>query len=202
MSAATQRGVDLGLNDDEIAFYDALAANNSDPAETRLPAGPTGRGDEDGPCAGGASLRRMGRVTGMAVSKPKSPLARWTPKLKELRALSLKQPWAWLVVNGYKDIENRSWRTTHRGPLLIHASRSNQLLTLDFKAEIKRAYGIELPNEVRVGGIIGVVDVVGCVKKHSSKWKFKGLWGWVLENPRRLSFRECKGFVGLFKPKL
>ncbi len=29
MSAATQRGVDLGLNDDEIAFYDALAANNS-----------------------------------------------------------------------------------------------------------------------------------------------------------------------------
>ncbi len=29
MSAATQRGVDLGLNDDEVAFYDALAANNS-----------------------------------------------------------------------------------------------------------------------------------------------------------------------------
>ncbi len=29
MSAATQRGVDLGLTDDEIAFYDALAANES-----------------------------------------------------------------------------------------------------------------------------------------------------------------------------
>lgn len=29
MSAATQRGIDLGLNEDEVAFYDALAQNNS-----------------------------------------------------------------------------------------------------------------------------------------------------------------------------
>lgn len=29
MSAANQRGIDLGLNDEEVAFYDALAANNS-----------------------------------------------------------------------------------------------------------------------------------------------------------------------------
>lgn len=138
----------------------------------------------------------------MAAAKPKSPLIRWSPSLKELRTLSLKQPWAWLVVNGYKDIENRSWRTTHRGPLLIHASRSNELLTLQVKDEIKRVYGVELPGEVDIGGIIGVVDVVDCVKRHRSKWKFKSSWGWVLENPRRLPFRKCKGFVGVFKPEL
>lgn len=39
------------------------------------------------------------------------------------KALSLRQPWAWAVVHGYKDVENRSWSTKHRGPLLIHASK-------------------------------------------------------------------------------
>ncbi len=42
-------------------------------------------------------------------------MAHWSPKLRSSRALSLKQPWAWLVVKGYKDIENRSWSTNHRG---------------------------------------------------------------------------------------
>jgi len=55
-------------------------------------------------------------------AKSKAPLSRWTKRLKSLRALSLRQPWAWLVTNGSKDIENRSWHTNHRGPLLIHAS--------------------------------------------------------------------------------
>ncbi len=138
----------------------------------------------------------------MAASPPKSPLARWSPPLTELRALSLKQPWAWLVVNGFKNIENRTWQTKHRGPLLIHASRSLDLLTPTVHEEMRREYGVVLPEQFQLGGIIGVVDVVDCVRKHPSKWKFRGSWGWVLENPRRLPFRECKGFVGLFKPKL
>ena len=33
--------------------------------------------------------------------------ARWTPGLKKLKAISIRQPWAWLIVNGYKDVENR-----------------------------------------------------------------------------------------------
>ncbi len=53
-----------------------------------------------------------------------------------------------------------------------------------------------------IHSIVGVVDVVDCVKQHSSKWKFEGSCGWVLQNPRRLPFRECKGFVGLFRPEL
>ena len=36
-------------------------------------------------------------------------------------ALSIRQPWAWLIVNGYKDIENRDWPTVFRGRMLIHA---------------------------------------------------------------------------------
>jgi hypothetical protein len=134
-------------------------------------------------------------------AKSKAPLSRWTKRLKSLRALSLRQPWAWLVVNGYKDIENRSWRTNHRGPLLIHAS-SNLTEFSETAAMVETKYHIRVPENVEAGSIVGVVDVVDCVKTHASKWKFRNQWGWVLENPRRLPYRQCKGFVGLFKPKL
>jgi|ERR1700758_4475866 hypothetical protein len=39
-----------------------------------------------------------------------------------MKVIVIRQPWAWLIVNGFKDIENRSWRTRYRGPLMIHPS--------------------------------------------------------------------------------
>ena len=38
-------------------------------------------------------------------------------------ALSIRQPWAWLIVNGYKDIENRDWKTHYRGRFYVHAGK-------------------------------------------------------------------------------
>ena len=35
--------------------------------------------------------------------------------------LTIRQPWAWAIIYGGKDVENRSWLTKHRGPLLVHA---------------------------------------------------------------------------------
>lgn len=60
-----------------------------------------------------------------------APLARWSADLQRLKALTIRQPWAWLVVNGYRDIENPKWATHHRGPLLIHAGSSTADLRLD-----------------------------------------------------------------------
>jgi len=40
-----------------------------------------------------------------------------------MKALSIRQPWAWLLVEGFKDIENRTWKTNYRGSFLIHASK-------------------------------------------------------------------------------
>jgi hypothetical protein len=128
-----------------------------------------------------------------------SPLAPWTPDLAKLPALSVRQPWAWLIVNGLKDIENRSRRTHHRGPLLIHASKSSDGFTENIEL-VKREHGISVPLEVDRGGIVGVVDVIDCVEIHESKW-FNGHFGWVLANPRRLKLRPCKGALGLFRPK-
>jgi hypothetical protein len=129
-----------------------------------------------------------------------SSVAPWTASLAGLPALAVRQPWAWLIVNGFKDIENRSRRTHHRGQLLIHAS-----LSLDSYAEnvqlVKRKHGIAVPLEPEIGGIAGVVDVIDCVESHKSKWFEKGNFGWVLANPRRLKFRPCKGAVNLFRPE-
>jgi hypothetical protein len=41
--------------------------------------------------------------------------------LPAVKALTLRQPWAWAAIYGGKDVENRRWKTRHRGPLLIHA---------------------------------------------------------------------------------
>ena len=43
-----------------------------------------------------------------------------------VKIISVRQPWAWLIVAGHKDIENRTWRTSYRGRLLIHASLATE----------------------------------------------------------------------------
>ena len=44
--------------------------------------------------------------------------------VETMKAISIKQPWAWLIISGYKTVENRKWYTAHRGDILIHASKS------------------------------------------------------------------------------
>jgi hypothetical protein len=46
------------------------------------------------------------------------------PKQKgeKLKTLSIRNPWAYLVAYGVKDVENRSWKTDYRGDFLIHCS--------------------------------------------------------------------------------
>lgn len=41
-----------------------------------------------------------------------------------MKAISIQQPWAWAILHAGKDVENRTWRTTYRGPVAIHASKA------------------------------------------------------------------------------
>lgn len=118
--------------------------------------------------------------------------ARWTRGLAGLRALAIKQPWAWLIVNGYKDIENRSWATRYRGPLLIHAGQSESDLDEAELAGIERKHHIKLPREFKRGGIVGVVDVVDCRARTKSPWHIRGNIGWVLSNPAACRFGPAR----------
>jgi len=116
-----------------------------------------------------------------------------------MKALSIRQPWAWLIAHGYKPVENRSWCTSYRGPLYIHAG-----LRLDPDLERIRAFcsslGIELPQDFDRGGLVAQVELVECVTQHYSPF-FTGPYGFVLENARPIPFRPCKGQLSLFTPR-
>jgi hypothetical protein len=136
-------------------------------------------------------------------SQPTSLIpARWTPTLKNLPALAIRQPYAWLVAHGVKDVENRTRRTHYRGQFLIHASLSAELLFEDTAAEIAAKAKMALPIEFDAGGIVGVAEIVDCVRNFDSRWAARGNWGWVIANARPLPVRACKGALGFFKPHL
>jgi hypothetical protein len=69
-----------------------------------------------------------------------------------MKALSIRQPWAELILRGEKDVENRSWLTHHRGPLLIHASKTLVRESMD-------EFGLDEETIPR-GALVGVVEVV------------------------------------------
>lgn len=125
-----------------------------------------------------------------------------------MKALTIKQPWASLIVHGIKDIENRTWRTDYRGPLLIHASKTIYGGNLKgfLNKEQLEAVGEGYDEVVReqlthVGAIIGRVDIVDCVVDHESVWAEhdedflnevaplypcrpkRTVYNWVLANP-------------------
>jgi hypothetical protein len=110
------------------------------------------------------------------------------------KALSVRQPWAWAIIEGGKDVENRAWLTNYTGPLLIHASLQDDLDGWHFLDEM----GFQLPVDPPTGGIIGIVDLVNCVLGYESVWAQEGRWLWVLGNPRPLPFVPYKGKLGLF----
>lgn len=120
-----------------------------------------------------------------------------------MKALSIRQPWAYLIVHGHKDIENREWRSDNfalkfRGEFLIHTGLNlDDDFSIDGLPEAARKippYG-ELPR----GGIVGIAEVVDVVKEHSSPWFF-GRYGFVLRNARPLEFKPCVGQLGFFTP--
>jgi len=117
-----------------------------------------------------------------------------------VKALSVQQPWAWLIIHGGKDIANRTWATRHRGPLVIHASKKMTEISYDEAAQFAASLGVTVPpmGELQRGGIVGMVDVFGMAYGPLSKWYF-GPVGWQLKDPRPLQFREMSGQLGLFE---
>lgn len=117
-----------------------------------------------------------------------------------MKALSVRQPWAWLILFGGKDIENRDWRIAYRGPLLIHASKRMTREEYDDAAALAWRLGrVHLPlrDGLDRGAIIGQVEVVDCVERHDSPWFF-GKYGFVLQHPQPYTPIPWPGFLGTF----
>ena len=117
----------------------------------------------------------------------------------KVKVLSVRQPWAWCIINANKNIENRTWKTNYKGELYIHAS--NQFDYGSY-AEIISTGSVELPShidEFRLGGIIGKVHLVGCFQNQNSFWSETGKYHWRLEKPEALTFFPCKGQLRIFE---
>lgn len=83
-----------------------------------------------------------------------------------MKALSLTQPWASLVAIGAKRFETRSWKTTHRGLLTIHAAKGfpRECRALLAEPEFYRAFHVhdETPDPLPLGAVVAVVRVIEC----------------------------------------
>ncbi|MCB2020362.1 MAG: ASCH domain-containing protein [Burkholderiaceae bacterium] len=130
-----------------------------------------------------------------------------------LPCLSIRQPWASLILKAGKDIENRDWPTKRRGRVLIHASKGmtrdehedaiafavdaiRARPKADAKTTTLRELGFAF-DDLQRGGIVGSVEIVDCVEFSDSPW-FVGGYGFVLRDPRPLPFVPWKGALGFF----
>jgi hypothetical protein len=113
-----------------------------------------------------------------------------------MKALSIHQPWAWLIVNGYKDVENRKWWTDFRGQFLVHAGKQ---FDYDGYRWVRSNSRINMPeiNKFEMGGIVGSAEIIACVTQYDSQWFF-GPYGFVLKNARILKFVPLRGKLNFF----
>lgn len=141
-----------------------------------------------------------------------------------MKALTICQPYAHLIClpdddDRAKRVENRTWPTSYRGPLLIHAGKSREWLELNDSGDRDELYDLALA-DMQFGFIIGIADLRDCVEKfvlegnaprrfqESSRrrWPWlemhehaEGPWCWVLQEVRRFETPiPYKGAQGLF----
>ncbi|NTI27624.1 ASCH domain-containing protein [Rhizobium rhizogenes] len=122
-------------------------------------------------------------------------------------ALSIRQPWAFCIVRAGKDIENRDWKTTLRGPICIHAAKG--MTREEYEDCLVTVHHVSLMHpfpsgqifpafdQLQRGGIVGTAEIVGCVSDSVSPWFF-GKYGFVLANAQTVEFIPVKGQLGFF----
>ncbi len=125
-------------------------------------------------------------------------------------ALSVRQPWAWAIIHGGKDVENRGWKQPNpglafRGRVAIHASTTLSRAEYESARAAMARIGVECPDAASLGrgGIVGTVEVVDVVRKSAhaafaSPWFF-GPVGLVLRDARPCRFVPAAGALGFFK---
>lgn len=124
-----------------------------------------------------------------------------------MKVLSIKEPWASLIMNGTKKIETRSWKTKYRGEIYIHASLS--------KAKITKPEVYELIKDInfKCGYIICKCNLVDCIymtDEYVNDMKTNhyeeyicghyevGRYAWIVEDVKVIEPIEAKGKLGLW----
>ncbi len=100
-----------------------------------------------------------------------------------MKALTVLNPWPWLIVRGIKCVENRPWRTHYRGELLIHAGVGRSWMDRAYEDPKVRPL-LPDPAELVFGAIVGKVTLVDCVSIESclgEPFAF-GPWCWIVRD--------------------
>ena len=122
---------------------------------------------------------------------------------KQLKALSIRQPWAWLIASGYKGVENRCWKydPSLRGRIAIHAAKGCTKAEYADAVEFAESIvpGIKVPplDELDRGGIVATADLIGITRDSDDPW-YMGELGLILRNVEKTAFQPCKGQLGFF----
>jgi hypothetical protein len=102
-----------------------------------------------------------------------------------MRALTVRQPWAELIMTGDKDVENRRNRIGYRGEIAIHVSRTRAPAS-ELEGHDWEPWVIDTWREVRNRGmVIGTVQLIDCIRDSMSDWAAPDCWHLVLAKPRR-----------------
>jgi hypothetical protein len=137
---------------------------------------------------------------------------------QRMKALTLTQPWASLVAIGAKRIETRSWGTSYRGPLAIHAAKGFPRDARDFSRCIRLGVLFGPHYEYPRGFVIATCRLAACVQveKLLSENAYRldmteqeqlfgnyepGRWGWMLADIKAINPEPAKGALGLWEWK-
>lgn len=113
--------------------------------------------------------------------------------MSEIKALTLWQPWATLIALGAKQVETRSWSTSYRGPLVIHAAKrpvKHEEITAPI-AQALNEHGLE-PDALPLGAVLCLCKLTDVERVETLKprlWSGEvafgnyapGRYGWLLE---------------------
>ena len=127
-----------------------------------------------------------------------------------MKVLTIREPYATLILNRVKTIETRSWKTNYRGELYIHAGASKISKAIRSMAALSKLYD---PDKLNYGHIICKCNLVDCVymteeyieqEKRNDPDNFVagyyavGRYAWILKNIAPITPIEAKGKLGLW----
>jgi hypothetical protein len=137
-----------------------------------------------------------------------------------LLALTVVQPWASAIACGIKVIETRGWRTSHRGPLVIHAGLGQKAETMFGTGRLFPPDGVStlaragLPDDRPLGAIVAITRLIDCRQAKTAPTELEdllgdfgvGRWGWQLYGtwplPRPIYTRGRLGLWEVTQPVL
>ena len=131
-----------------------------------------------------------------------------------MKTISIQEPYATLILQGYKKIETRSWKTSYRGEILIHASISKKYLNslndkevLDLIQDIDLNYGKILCKATLIDCMEMTPKFIEEIKKNHKEYILglyeEGRYAWILDNVKPLKNPiPVKGKLGLWNYEL